>query len=143
MLTQRHFLGAAGGRATPLRRLRPQPLTDRSASVCLFSCRRPRGDARSAAWEYALPPGAAAAPPGPALGQSRGQSGRFRGPQYPLPLSSDFFDLAIIKHFPGQDAFYQRTKAIWIVSFSLPLLSLLLIPFALGRQRGRGGKAPS
>lgn len=38
---------------------RSQLLTDRSASLCLFSCRQPRGDARSAAGAYALAPGAA------------------------------------------------------------------------------------
>lgn len=42
----------------------PAPALDRSQCFeCLFSCWRPRGDARSAAWEYAQLPGAAAAGP--------------------------------------------------------------------------------
>lgn len=65
------------------------------------------------------------------------------GPQYPLPRRGDFFffDLAITKHLPGQDAFYHRIRATWVFGVPPPFFA----PHSVSstEKKGRGGKALS
>lgn len=87
--------GTKGARVPPGAGRRPQPLTDRSALVCLFSCRQPRGDSQNEAGEYALALEAAAAGPSSGLGllqlTAPGSKRRVYRSSPPPPTQSRFF----------------------------------------------------